>query len=157
MSSVLRDFYNGEERSIEFSVDPDMYKKLKMTKPRKGEEKMADIETVYDFQLKRDVAKLINVKGTFEHRNKKYLSVRERDPRYRNISTPSRLAEEGNFQAVSDQLKHESWQQSAKPYGVIAHKRYVEYVHSLPQGPAALETKDQLQREMDSDLIQKLM
>lgn len=43
-AELLRLFNNQDEKSVDFSEDPEMYQKLDMKKPKRGEERPYDIE-----------------------------------------------------------------------------------------------------------------
>lgn len=146
-----------DDVSVDFSVDPDMYTKLEIKKPKKGEENIGDMEKIYKFQLEKDLKKIVARKGTYRDHYNSYMQVRESDPTYRSIGVPSTLGADGDFGSVIEQTKENSWQSTSKPYGVIAHKRYLEYLANLPKGPTKDEIQDKMQRSMDRELWEKVL
>ncbi len=146
-----------DEASIDFSIDPDMYKKLEIRKARKGEENALDLEKIYNFQLKKDLEKLVKVKGSYEERNSLYLSARETDPYYQSIASVTEVGAKGKFSEINPYVAEEAWRSTSQPYGVIAHKRYLEYIKNLPKGPTLEEIKDRAQRTQDKELWEKVV
>jgi len=156
-SFSTRRFDICDEKSIDFSVDPDMYQKLGIKKARKGEEMITDIEKLNSFQLKKDIEKIVKVRGSYEHRNQLYLQLRAQDPYYNDIAALKTFAADGKFEDINELTKDSHWKQTSKPHGEMAHKRYLHYLESLPNGPSEAQIKDQMQREMDDKLHQKIM
>lgn len=156
--ATLVKFFNAyDDKSVEFSEDPNMYEKLGMKKPKRGEEKPYDIEKVYQFQLEKDLAKIRQARGPYKERNDLYTQLRHEDPLYHEIAKTAPLGQDGDFNALLPYTKDESWKQTSKPYGEIAHKRYLEYLANLPKGPTDEEIKDKEQRQKDKDLWKKVM
>lgn len=149
--------FGGDDRSVDFSVDPDMYTKLGINKTRKGEEKMTELQKLYEFQLEKDLKKIAQVKGTFQHRNEKYLKLRDKDPLYHEIAQIPTFANDGNFCEISYLTKDHHWEATTHPYGIHAHKRYMKFVQALPTGPTDVEIKDKLQRALDQELIEEIL
>lgn len=56
-----------------------------------------------------------------------------------------------------DRTKDHSWQSTSKPYGEIAHKRYLEYLANLPKGPTWDEIQDRKQRAQDRELWDQIV
>lgn len=157
-TETLQEQFNAnDDASVTFSVDPDMYTKLGIRKPKKGEEVLHDIEKIYNFQLEKDLKKLRERKGSYKARVEKFTRIRESDPAYREIAIPPSLGEKGNFNQVDVTMIDHSWQSTSKPYGVIAHKRYLEYLANLPKGPTKNEIDDKIQRNMDRELWAKVV
>lgn len=157
-SSEFREQFNSaDDASVAFSVDPDMYEKLGIKKPKKGEENQSDLEKIYRYQLEKDLKKMVERKGTYKSRADKFTRIRESDPEYRHIAIAPTFGAEGNFIDINAQTKLHSWQSTSKPYGVIAHKRYLEYLANLPKGPTKDEVQDKLQRHMDRELWEKVV
>ena len=65
----------AEERSVDFSVDPMMYEKLGISKARSGEMTEFEQQKVYDFQLDKDIRKLVDKRGNIYIRNIIIVSV----------------------------------------------------------------------------------
>jgi hypothetical protein len=156
-SQLMEEFSGDDDHSIEFSIDPDMYKKLNVLKARKGEENALDLEKLYNFQLERDISKLIEKKGSYRERKKNFLETRETDPFYQSIAAPTNVGAKGQFTEINSYVVEESWRSSSQPYGIIAHKRYLEYIKNLPKGPSLEEIKDRTQRRMDKELWEKVV
>lgn len=155
-AELIKEF-GADDRSIDFSVDPDMMTKLSVKKTRKGEEKMSDIQKIYEYQLDKDVNKIIQARGTFQHRNKTYLKIRDRDPLFHEIAKVPTFANDGKFSEINYLTKEHHWESTTQPYGIHAHKRYVQFVTALPTGPTGSEIKDRLQRELDAALIESVL
>lgn len=150
-------FSSQDDKSIDFSEDPEMYEKLNMKKPKRGEEKPYDIEKVYRFQLEKDIAKIKKSRGTFKERNKTYESIRQEDPEYQKIAAPTLVGANGEFSSLLPYTKEESWRSTSKPYGIIAHKRYLEWLANLPKGPTEEEVRDKIQRKNDQELWRQVV
>lgn len=147
-----------DEKSIEFSVDPQMFQKLDIPKPKPGDEKPYDLEKIYKFQLEKDIIKLKKVKGSYADRKRKYVEDRIDDPFYQAVSEVPDVAKNGNFvEVVEHPTTINAWRLTSQPYGIIAHKRYLEYIANLPRGPTVGEVKDRQQRGTDSDLWEKVL
>jgi hypothetical protein len=156
-AEIMKEFNANDEKSVDFADDPDMYKKLNMKKPKKGEERPYDIEKIYEFQLYRDLAKINEVKGPFQERNERFLRLRHRDPIYHEIAKTPNAGSDGNFTDLLKYTAEDSWRLTSKPYGEIAHKRYLEYLANLPKGPTEEEIHDKEQRTRDRDLWKKVL
>jgi hypothetical protein len=154
---LMKEFGFGDEGSVTFSVDPDMYTKLDIRKAKKGEENSFDLEKIYRYQLEKDVKKLVVKKGSYQHRNDLYLKFRHADPFYSEIAKPHALGADGNFNETAKVVADYDWRISTKPYGEHAHKRYLKYVENLPKGPTAHEVQDRQQRRQDRDLWYKVV
>lgn len=147
-----------DEQSITFSVDPDMYKKLDIKKPRKGEEYSTyEVDKMYQHQLNHDINKLVKIKGSYKQRSEKFNEIRQNDPDYAKLAATKPLGETGNFVELLQYTSRPSWQLTSKPYGEIAHKRYLEYIANLPKGPTEEEIRDKEQRKLDQELWTKVM
>jgi hypothetical protein len=155
-AELIKEF-GSDDRSVDFSVDPDMYTKLGIKKTRKGEEKMSEIQKLYDYQLEKDIKKIVQVRGTYQHRNSVYLRIRDRDPLFHEIAKVSTFANDGNFTEINYLTKEHHWESTTQPYGIHAHKRYMQFVKGLPTGPTNAEIKDKLQRELDATLIENVL
>jgi hypothetical protein len=157
-SDAFRQQFNtSDDASVGFSVDNEMYTKLGIKKPKKGEENTHDMEKIYEYQLEKDLQKIVQRKGTYKSRAEAYNRIRETDPEYQEIALPDRFGAYGDFNSVDFKLKEHSWQSTSKPYGVIAHKRYLEYLANLPKGPTKDEVQDKVQRGMDRELWEKVV
>ena len=56
--NAMRDYSSFDERSVDFSVDPEMYTKLDIKKAKMGEENPFDVQKIYQFQLDKDIKKI---------------------------------------------------------------------------------------------------
>lgn len=52
-----------EDRSVDFSIDPKMFEKLAITKARNVDLTEFEQQKVYEFQLDKDIKKLIDKRG----------------------------------------------------------------------------------------------
>jgi hypothetical protein len=146
-----------DEVSLDFSVDKDIYTKLGIQKPRRGEENALDLEKIYRYQLELDIEKINKRKGNYEQRTASYLRIRQEDPEYQQVAVTPQIGSDGDFRNVLKYTKDISWQSTTRPYGEIAHKRHLEYLANLPKGPTEQEIKDRKQRQMDKELWEKIM
>ncbi len=151
-SILVKEFSYEDDKSVDFSVDPLMYEKLNIKKAKKGDENSFDIDKMYSFQLAKDEEKIRKVKGSYKSRNQMYLGIRESDPYYRVVANVPKMGKEANFKELLQHTTESSWRSTSQPYGVIAHKRYLEYLTNLPKGPSEEEIRDKLQRKTDKDL-----
>ena len=152
----LLDAFN-DDQSIDFSVDKEMLTKLDIVKTKKGEENKYDLQKIYNYQLSKDIEKIKTIKGKYVDRNNIFLSVRMEDPFYEAVATYPKLAIDGDFIHLLPYTIEESWRSSSKPYGMIAHKRYLEYLANLPRGPTDEEIREAKQREVDSNLWKEIL
>ncbi len=155
-SLLVKEFSYEDDKSVDFSVDPNMYEKLGIKKAKKGDENAFDTNKLYGFQLNKDIKKIRQVKGTYKSRNKLYLDIRENDPYFKAIASAPQIGKNANFRELLNQTVENSWRSTSQPYGVIAHKRYLEYLQNLPKGPSADEILDKLQRKTDTELWDKI-
>lgn len=153
----MREYGGFDEQSVDFSIDPDMYKKLDIKKAKMGEENPFDLEKIYRFQLDKDIKKLTSKKGHFQDRNSRFLEIRKMDQEYRRVAVPSEVATHGNFKEILEYTTEESWKATSRPYGIHAHKRYLDYLANLPKGPSAEAILDYQQRKQDTELWEKIM
>lgn len=152
-SSYSAAFSNeNDDLSLQFSIDPDMYRKLGIKKAKRGEESSFDINKIYEFQLQRDIAKIKQSRGTYKERNNAFLHTRDKDPFYHELAKKSDLAIDGKFNELLEYTAEPSWKETSQPYGEIAHKRYIEYLNSIPPGPTPEMIQDVDQREQDNKL-----
>jgi len=156
-AELMKEFNNTDDRSVDFSVDPDMFTKLSIKKSRKGEEKSSELEKIYEYQLKKDIDKIVKVRGPFQNRNDKYINLRHKDPHFHEVAKVQTFGENADFSQINLLTKEHHWLSTTQPYGILAHKRYVKYIKSLPTGPSDSEVKDKAQREMDSVLIERVL
>lgn len=156
MNSALRDF-GFDDQSVDFSVDPDMYTKLDIKKAKLGEENPFDVEKIYQFQLNKDITKLISKKGKYVDRNNRFLEMRKVDEEYKRVAVPQSIATHGNFLEILEYTAEESWKATSRPYGEQAHKRYLYYMNNIPPGPSDAEIQDKAQRKLDKELWEKIM
>lgn len=61
--SLVSDDGVVEDRSVDFSVDPKMFEKLAITKARNVDLTEFEQQKVYEFQLDKDIKKLIDKRG----------------------------------------------------------------------------------------------
>lgn len=155
--NAMRDYSSFDERSVDFSVDPDMYTKLDIKKAKMGEENPFDVQKIYQFQLDKDIKKMTKQKGTYEQRNGRFLAIRAMDEEYKRVAIPAGIATHGNFKEILEYTTEESWKATSRPYGEQAHKRYLDYVANIPKGPSEEEVRDKLQRKMDKELWENIM
>jgi hypothetical protein len=156
-SAAMREYGGFDEQSVDFSVDPKMYEKLGIKKAKLGEENPFDVEKIYKFQLEKDIAKLTSKKGKYTDRNKKFLEIRKMDEEYKRVAVSSEIATHGNFKEILEYTTEESWKATSRPYGIQAHKRYLDYVANIPKGPSAEAVIDKEQRKQDKELWEKIM
>lgn len=157
-SAVLRASTGEDDQSISFSVDPEMYTKLAITKPRRGEEHSTyDTEKMYTYQLDRDIKKMVSKRGSYAQREKKFMDIRMIDSEYAAFADTKPFGNDGNFVELQRKTIPISWTATCQPYGEIAHKRYLEYLANLPKGPTEEEIKDKQQRVMDQELWTKVI
>eukprot|EP01038_Epipyxis_sp_PR26KG_P008877 gene8877-11974_t len=154
---AMKQFMDEDEKSATFSVDPHMYQKLGIKKAKEGEQSDYDIGKLYEFQLNKDIEKIRNVKGTFATRNTRYVKMRESDPLYNQVAQPKLLGNDGNFITATTLTVEASWKATTQPYGEIAHKRYLEYLASIPKGPTEEEILAKAQHDMDHELWAKII
>lgn len=62
----------------------------------------------------------------------------------------------GDFREVIELSRETSWRSTSKPYGEIAHKRYLEYLANLPKGPTQEEIIAKQQKANDNELWEKI-
>lgn len=155
-SILVKEFSYEDDKSVDFSVDPNMYEKLGIKKAKKGEESAFDVDKLYEFQLKKDIQKIRAVKGTYKSRNNLYLGIRQNDPYYQAVASAPQSGKDGNFADLLHRTTDHSWRSTSQPYGIIAHKRYLEYLRNLPKGPSEDEIRDRLQRKTDNDLWEQI-
>lgn len=157
-SELYRQQFSGsDDASVDFSVDPEMYSKLGIKKMKKGEENQHDLEKIYQFQLDKDIQKMVKRKGPYKKRADLFMDIRHTDPDFRSVAVPPKLGSDGEFVELLAHTATKSWQATSKPYGEIAHKRYLEYLANLPKGPTLDEIQDRKQRSMDRELWEKIM
>jgi hypothetical protein len=155
-SILVKEFSYEDDKSVDFSVDPQMYEKLGIKKAKKGEETSFDVDKLYGFQLEKDIKKIRTMKGSYEARNNMYLNIRATDPYYQAVASVPQLGKRANFRDLLQHTTETSWRVTSQPYGVIAHKRYLEYLHNLPKGPSEDEVRDRLQRKTDNELWENI-
>ena len=134
----------------------DIYKQLNIKKPRKGEESTWDNERIMKFMLDKDL-KVINKHRTVREKEEKYLTQRSTDVTYLTIANAKPLGRLGNLAEVADESAEVSWRVTTKPYGVISHKRYLEWLGDLPAGPSEEEIKASEQLKMDFELWDNIL
>lgn len=146
-------FEEDDEVSMQFSVDPRMYDKLGILKSKIGEQNKYDQEKLYRYQLEKDKKKINDVKGTYKSRAQKFVEWRRKtDPVFRQVDTTRPIGKHGLFGELDTLTMEERWKSTSQPYGIIAHKRYLEYLSKLPPGPNELYLLDKEQRELDAGL-----
>lgn len=153
----MKDYGGLDDQSVDFSVDPEMYTKLDIRKAKLGDDNAFDTQKIYQFQLEKDIKKLIAKKGYYQDRNKRFLEIRQMDEEYKRIAVPSAIATHGNFIEIQQYTGEESWKATTRPYGEQAHKRYLDYLANIPKGPSAEEVRDKQQRAMDKELWENIM
>lgn len=129
----------------------DIYKQLQIKKPRKGEESTWDNERIMKFMLEKDL-KVINDHETVRAKEEKYFAQRSTDVSYLTIANAKPLGKLGKLSEVADESAEVSWRVTTKPYGMISHKRYLEWLGDLPAGPSGAEIKASEQLKMDFEL-----
>jgi hypothetical protein len=150
-------------RSV-YSVDPQMYEKIGIRKPKKGEEmNNFDAEKIISFQLDKDLPKIVQNHGSFEELNREYYLGEKVHPEgYERLHmriTPNgdlvntkKLGANGNIVKVAKYTEDISWRETSKPFGIIAAKRYAEYLANLPKGPSDAELRAVQQKKNDEEL-----
>lgn len=156
-SLLVKEFSYEDDATVEFSVDPLMYEKLGIKKAKKGMESVFDTDKIKDFQMKKDIEKIKQVRGDFKKRNNLYLKIRETDPYYRVVAQKKKLGRNAQFNDLLPYTVDASWRATSQPYGIIAEKRYQEYIANLPKGPSLEEVEDKLQRRTDHQLYRKIL
>lgn len=150
---------DNDDASIAFSVDPMMYEKVGVLRPRRKDDVVTDFdqEKLYMFQLDKDLKKIVAERGHHADRDVQYIKQRMKmDPKYKSAICPTSLGKSGNFAAVSVLASEKSWMATSVPYGDIAHKRYLEWLSQVPKGPSEAELKMAKQIKMDQELWQKI-
>jgi len=121
-------------RSV-YSVDPDMYEKIGIRKPKKGEEmNNFDAEKIISFQLEKDLPKIVTNHGTYDELNKDYFLGEKVAPEsyekfgmhitsQGNLVRSKNLGAKGTIGKVAKYAEDISWRETTKPYGIIAAKR----------------------------------
>lgn len=157
-TSALLHGDGDENQSIDFSVDSKMLEKLDIRRPRRGEDfSTYEADKMYKYQLERDIKKIVEKRGHFAMKNALFLEARQTDADYAELANPKKVGEDGNFIALQNKAIPLSWMSTIRPYGEIAHKRYLEYLANLPKGPTEEEIKDKKQRQLDQELWTKIM
>ena len=141
-----------DEQSVDFSVDPEMYTKLGIKKAKAGEESTFDMQKIYQFQLEKDIKKITKKKGFYKERNARHVELRETDPEYRKVAVPLTTGKDGLFTDTLPLTVEDSWKLTTKPYGELAHKRYLHYLAHIPPGPTEEVINDKIQRAADKQL-----
>jgi hypothetical protein len=145
-----------DEGSVTFSVDPNMYTKLDIKKAKLGEENAFDTQKIYQFQLEKDIGKIVAKKGPYAKRHKRFLEMRGADADYNRVAVPLSIATHGQFKEILEYTAEESWKATSRPYGEQAHKRYLDYLANVPKGPADELVLDKKQRKADKDLWENI-
>eukprot|EP00597_Dinobryon_sp_UTEXLB2267_P007232 CAMPEP_0170095938 /NCGR_PEP_ID=MMETSP0019_2-20121128/28267_1 /TAXON_ID=98059 /ORGANISM="Dinobryon sp., Strain UTEXLB2267" /LENGTH=825 /DNA_ID=CAMNT_0010317791 /DNA_START=242 /DNA_END=2716 /DNA_ORIENTATION=+ len=120
------------------------------------EESARDRDKIIQFQISKDIEKLIAAKGSYKERSEKYLSMRQEHADFVEISAVPKMGMNGDFRQISRLTRDRSWRISSKPYGEIAHKRHLEYIANLPKGPTKDEVIAVQQRKIDEELWDKV-
>ena len=151
--NLIDDDDNDSVRSLTFEDDPKMWEAIGVKKRRKGDEyNDLDYEKIYNYQLKQDIPKIVERYGSFKQKESTYLQQRGLDVNYRNITDIRPLGRNANFEDVSRVTREISWRSTKRPFGVIANKRYQEWLGGKPPGPSKEYLKDLAQRKHDNDL-----
>lgn len=141
-----------------------MYEKLGIRKPKKGEEvNNLDAEKIVSFQLDKDLPKIVAYHGSFEELNREYyLGEKVKKQLFEKMDmkiTPTgevvgtkTLGANGNIVKVAKYTADISWRETTKPHGIIAEKRYQEYLRNLPKGPTEAELRAVQQKKNDEEL-----
>ncbi len=144
-----------DSKVFHHNVD-DIYKQLNIKKPRKGEESTWDNERIMKFMLEKDL-QVINKHRTVKEKEEKYLAQRSTDVTYLTIANAKPLGRLGKLSEVADESAEVSWRVTTKPYGMISHKRYLEWLGDLPAGPSEEEIKASEQLKMDYELWDNIL
>ena len=155
MVNLLSDAGIGEKDSgppkpqedIIFTVDDDIYEKVGVRKPRKGEEVSGmDGDKLYRYQLAQDKVKIIEKYGPYEDKKKEYHETRMKEITYSTFHEVRPLGWHGAFNESSAVARELSWRDTSKlnteVFGLhlqkapeIANKRYKEWLSGKPKGP----------------------
>ena len=100
----------------------------------------------------KDKKKINNIKGKYKERTKKFIEFRRKDPIFRQVETDRPVGKHGKFNELDVLTMEDRWKSTSQPYGIIAHKRYLEYLSKLPPGPNEVYLENKKQRGMDSKL-----
>ena len=148
-SSAFKPDDDGKDFHHDFD---EVLKVLNIRKPRKGEALGAwEQERIYKYMLELDEQRIAS-KGGVSKKELAYLQNREQDEMYRDVNDKKLLGAGGIFQDVSDKAIEESWRSGSRPYGIILHKRYLEWLGNLPSGPSQSQIKADLQHKADHGL-----
>ena len=150
--------YDDEVKSIDFTPDPNAMKVLQIKPPKKGDELDAlNAEKIYRYQLEIDMAKLVQKKGSYASRALSYMMQRYQDPKYNSVAfSTSKIGVEGATEEVAQVTREISWRATARPEGVIAAKRFQEWLNGTPKGPSEAFVKDKEQRKQDNALWENI-
>lgn len=145
--------FKAEDDGKDFLHDmEEVLKVLNIRKPRKGESLGAwEQERIYKYTLELDEKRIVS-KGGVAAKELAYLQQREQDAFYREVNDRKQLGAGGVFQQVADLATDESWRSSSRPYGILMHKRYLEWLGNLPAGPSQGQIKAELQHKADYGL-----
>ena len=146
-----------EEDNIDFTPDPEAMKKLGIAAPKRGDELDAlNAEKIYRYQLDLDIQKIRDKKGSYAKRVFDFMLGRQEDPKYKEIALLRSLGVNGATEEVAQVTREISWRATARPEGVIAKKRYKEWLSGTPKGPSQAFLKDREQRKKDNELWENI-
>jgi hypothetical protein len=153
---------------IIFTVDPDIYEKVGVRKPKKGEELNGmEAEKLYRYQLEQDEQKIIDKYGSYKSKTDTFHERRMEEVTYATFNTIKPLGHVGRFNESARAAREISWRATSKVntevYGthlkkapVIAGKRYKEWLTGKPAGPSQEFLVDKEQRRVDQELWENI-
>ena len=152
------------QEDIIFTVDEDIFEKVGVKRPRKGEELGGmEAEKLYKYQLKQDKEKIIEKYGTYTEKVAEYHNERMQEVTYATFHLIRPLGHRGNFNESANVARELSWRDTSlvnkEVFGIhlqtppeIAGKRYKEWLTGKPKGPSKEYLKDKAQRKQDKEL-----
>lgn len=147
-----------EVESIDLSPDPNAMTMLQIKPPKKGEEiNSLDAEKLYRHQLAIDEEKLRSKKGSYASKALKFMMERYADPKFMSVAgSTSKVGIDCETEEVAQITREISWRATARPEGVIAAKRFQEWLNGTPAGPSQAFLKDKEQRKRDNALWENI-
>jgi hypothetical protein len=143
-----------DEKSLDFSIDPDMFKKLGFEKAkRRDRQTYFENTAIIDFQVKKDIEKIKTRKHLSQNvKQMKYINKRGNDVNFRNIASIKKLGSLAKFETVSNKAHEESWRTTSTPFGIIAQKRHLEFMIEYDAGPSNEDLIHKEQKTRDEKL-----
>ena len=147
-----------EVESMDLSPDPNAMTILQIKPPKKGEEiNSLDAEKLYRYQLAIDEEKIKTKKGSYASKALKFMMERYTDPKFMSVAaSTSKVGVDCQTEEVAQVTREISWRATARPEGVIAAKRFQEWLNGTPAGPSQAFLKDKEQRKRDIALWENI-